>query len=409
MSTKWTLLFRLARRNVVRNRRRTAVVLAAIITGLWSMLVFAAFTRGWSNDTTRTAINTLTGHLQIHAPGYLQDPSVDHTMSPPGRELRTLLNAPEVAAWASRVRLPAVVMSERETAGVTLVGIDPAAEEHLSFIAGAVTEGHTLKGHEDNGILIGRKLAERLSTGLGKRVVLMSQGFDHTVVDRGFPIVGIYHADRSATEMTFVFVGRSVAQQMLGLGSRVSEVAVTLNEPSRIDAYVARVRSATAGLGVQSWTSLEPMAEAMVAMGQAWIWIFYFVMYIAMAFGLVNTLLMAVLERTREFGLVQALGMRPRLILRQMLAESSILLATGIVVGGLLAAVTLAFLRDGIDFSSLAEGAEMWGMSKVIYPTLNAWDIASAVAFISALGVLASLYPAFRAARKVPVEAITRG
>jgi ABC-type lipoprotein release transport system permease subunit len=405
----WALLFRLAWRNVLRYRRRSAVILVAIATGLWSMLVFAAFTRGWSNDVSRNAIETLTGQLQIHAPGYLEDPSVDRVMPSPGETLLPLLDGPAVAAWAARVRVPSVVMSERETAGVTLVGIDPAAEKGLSFIAGAVREGQGLSGAGGNGILIGRKLAERLGTGLGKRVVVMSQAADHSVADRGFPIVGVYDADRSSTEMSFVFVGRKLAQEMLGVGSGVSEVSVVLRDPSRLDSFVERVRAAGGGLDVQPWTTLEPMAEAMVAMGQAWIWIFYVVMYVAMAFGLVNTLLMAVLERTREFGLLQALGMRPRLILRQVLAESSILLAVGVLAGGLLTVATLACVRDGIDFRSFAAGAEMWGMSKVIFPTLGASDVVSAVAFIVVLGALASLYPALRAARKVPVEAITRG
>jgi ABC-type lipoprotein release transport system permease subunit len=289
------------------------------------------------------------------------------------------------------------------------VGIDPAREKGLSFIAGAVREGRGLVGPDGDGVLVGRKLADRLGTGLGRRVVVMSQARDHSVADRGFPIVGVYDADRSSTEVSFVFVGRARAQRMLGLGDRLSEVSATLRDPFRLDPFVARARQASSGEDVEPWTALEPMAQAMVALGEAWIWMFYVVMYVAMAFGLVNTVLMAVLERTREFGLVQALGMKPRLILEQVLAESSVLLAAGVLVGGLLAAATLALLRGGIDFSAFAQGAEMWGMSKVIYPTLGAADVASAIAFVVVLGVLASLYPALRAARKVPVEAITRG
>jgi ABC-type lipoprotein release transport system permease subunit len=403
------LVFRLAWRNVLRNRRRTAVILVAIAVGLWSMLVFAAFTRGWSDDVRHNAVETLTGHLQVHAPGYLDDPAVDRTMAPPGPALLALFDGPEVSAWAGRVRVPAVVMSERGTAGVTLVGIDPAREKGLSFIATAVREGRGLGGPDGDGILVGRRLADRLGTGLGRRVVVMSQARDHSVADRGFPIVGIYDADRSSTEVSFVFVGRARAQRMLGLGERLSEVSATLRDPSRLDPFVARARRAASGEDVEPWTAVEPMAQAMVALGEAWIWMFYAVMYVAMAFGLVNTVLMAVLERTREFGLVQALGMKPRLILEQVLAESSVLLAAGVLAGGLLAAATLALLRGGIDFSALAQGAEMWGMSKVIHPTLGVADVASAVAFVVVLGVLASLYPALRAARKVPVEAITRG
>ncbi len=406
---RWRLVFRMGLRNVLRNRRRSGVILVAIAVGLWSMLVFAAFTRGWSNDVQHNAIETLTGHLQVHASGYLDDPSVDRTLAPPDRALLALLDGPQVAAWASRVRVPAVVMSERETAGVTLVGIDPAREAGLSFIAGAVREGSGLAGLDGDGIVVGRKLARRLGTGLGKRVVVMRQALDHSVPDRVFPVVGVYDADRSSTEMNFVFVGRTRAQRILGLGSRVSEVSVMLRDPTDLDAFSARARAAAMGEDVEPWTVLEPMARAMVALGEAWIWTFYVVMYVAMAFGLVNTLLMAVLERTREFGLVQALGMKPRLILAQVLAESSILLAAGVLAGGLLAGATLAPLRGGIDFSAFAEGAEMWGMSKVIRPTLGLADVVSAIVFVVALGMLASLYPARRAARKVPVEAITRG
>jgi len=150
----WGLVFRLASRSVLRYRRRSAVILVAIAVGLWSMLVFAAFTRGWSDDVSRSAIRTLTGHLQIHAPGYLQDPSVDRVMPSPAGDLLELLEGPAVSAWASRVRVPSVVMSERETAGVTLVGIDEAAERGLSFIAGAVTTGRDLDSPDADGVLL---------------------------------------------------------------------------------------------------------------------------------------------------------------------------------------------------------------------------------------------------------------
>jgi ABC-type lipoprotein release transport system permease subunit len=407
--TTLPLLLRLARRNVLRNRRRSAVLLATISFGLWAMLFFAAFIRGWSDDETHSAIQTLTGHLQIHAPGYLDDPSVDRSMPAPDGALRRLLDGPDVRAWDARVRCPAVAMSERETAGISLVGLDPAREVGLSFLPGAVTAGRDLEGVDDRGIVLGRALAARLDTGIGKRVVIMSQGAGGAVVDRGFRVVGLFDADRESTEMTFAFVGRATAADMLGLGDRVSEVAVTLRQPERLEGFVARARGAAAGLDVQPWTTLEPLAHAMVALGRAWIWIFYVVMYVAMAFGLVNTLLMAVAERTREFGLVQALGMGPRRIVAQVLVESSLLLAAGIALGGLLAAGSLALLHGGLDFSSVAAGAEMWGMSKVIHPTLGLGDVVGAVLFIIVLELAASLVPALRASRRVPIEALTRG
>lgn len=373
------------------------------------MLVYAAFSRGWENGVVDSAVRTLTGHLQIHRPGYVVDPSVDHHMLLPTGSLAEALQSPDVLAWDARVRVPAVVQSERETAGVTLVGIDPLAERGLSFIATAVRDGRYLDSSDDGGILLGRDLAEQLSTGLGKRVVLISQAADHTMAERGFRVVGLFDADRSATEKAYVFTGRVVAAELLKIGSEVSEVAVTLRDPDQVERVVARLQALSPNLDVQPWMTLEPLAQAMVNLGETWIWIFYSVMYIAMAFGLVNTLLMAVLERTRELGLLQALGMSPGLLLREVLVESFFVLTAGVGVGLALGFLALAFVRDGIDFSSYAAGAEMWGMGTVIYPTLTAADIAWVVAVVMVFGTLASLYPAARAARRVPIEAITRG
>ena len=402
------LLLRLARRSVLRNRRRTVVILVAISVALWAMIAFAALTRGWQDSAVHSAIFTLTGDLQMHAPGYLDDPSVDHSMAPPAGAAKALLDGPAVAAWDARVRVPAVVMSAHDTAGVTLVGIDPAAERGLSFIAGAVHQGRNLDGPGDAGIVIGRALADRLGTGVGKRVVVMSQAADHSVADRGFRVVGVFTGDREATEMAYVFTGRETASTMLGLGGRVSEVAVMLRDRGELPAFLARLRAAAPGLAVEPWDVLEPMAKAIVALSQAWIWMFFSVMVVAMAFGLVNTMLMAVLERTREFGMLQALGMRPRLILAQVLLESCLLLAAGTAAGVALAAGTLALMHGGIDLSFLAQGAEMWGMGKVIHPTAAPADVLGAVAVIAVLGLASSLYPAWRASRRVPVDAITR-
>lgn len=174
-----SLLYTLAWRNVWRNRRRTLVILLAIAFGIWSMVTLAAIMRGMIEQQVDNTINNLIGHIQVHAVGYRDDPSIDNSMPSPGASMLKVLRWEDVRAWATRVRVPAVVASERESAGVTLVGIDPKAEQGLSFIAKAVTEGRYLQSPGDQGLLLGRKLAERLETSLGKRVVLMKIGRAH--------------------------------------------------------------------------------------------------------------------------------------------------------------------------------------------------------------------------------------
>ncbi|HEX7043609.1 MAG TPA: FtsX-like permease family protein [Burkholderiales bacterium] len=406
-STVW-LLAVLAWRNLWRHPGRTGAILFALALGVWSMVSLAGLTRGALESQLERAIANLTGHVQIHAPGYRDDPVIEHSMPPPGPELRAALATEAVSAWAARVRVPAIVVSERESAAVTLVGIDPAQERGLSFIPGAVGAGRYLESVDDAGLLVGRKLAERLETRLGWRVVLMSEGADDELADRGFRIVGVFDAEPEAIETGYVFVGRRVAQQMLRLGERISEIALVAPERDRIEGLLERLRAAAPGLDVRPWTEIEPLLVLTEELSNVVLVIWYLIVFTAMSFGLVNTLLMAVFERTREFGLFQALGMRPRLIVGQVLGESLILIALGLALGNAAAALTLRWLEGGLDLSAFAEGFEMVGYSPVLYPEVAASDVLAANLLVFVLGLIASLYPAWRAARHVPVQALAR-
>jgi ABC-type lipoprotein release transport system permease subunit len=372
------------------------------------MVVIAAISRGSLEQQLTNSIRNLTGHIQIHAPGFRDDPVIEHRFSPPDATLREALAARDVITWGTRVRVPAVIASERESAGVTLVGIEPPREEGLSFIPEALTEGRYLATPEDEGLLLGHKLAERLETGLGRRVVLMSQDVNNQVADRGFRVVGIFDTQPQHMEEAYVFVGRASAQRLLKMGESVTEIAVMTADRDRLEAPLARIAAAAPGLEVAPWTAIEPLLVLTQRITDVILVIWYVIVFAAMSFGLINTLLMAVFERTREFGLFQALGMRPAHIVGQVLVESLILLALALALGNLAAWGTIASLKGGIDLSAVAEGMEMVGVAPVIYPAWSAGDLAAANVLVFVLGVLASLYPAWRAARHVPIEAITR-
>jgi len=402
------LLIVLAWRNLWRYPRRTTIILLAITLGVWSMLSLSAFMRGMMEQQINNAIANLVGHISIHAPGYRDDPVIEHNMPPPNDKLLKLLKGENIKAWATRVRVPAVINSERDSMGVTLLGIDPAQEKDLSFIADAVTEGRYLKDIDDKGIILGRKLVERLETRLGKRVVLMTQNHANEIAERGFRIVGIFDAKTEDIETQFVFVGGQIVQKMLGMQNNISELAILTQDRDELDNLLQNLRAAALALDIQPWQIMTPLVKAMANVFEGFLLVWYFVVFIAMAFGLVNTLLMAVFERTREIGLFQALGMKPRWIVGQVLFESLFLLAIGLIVGNLISWATLVLTAEGLDFSRYAAGYEMIGLSSLIYPVLKISDVVTANVLIIVLGLLASLYPAWRAARYVPVEAITR-
>lgn len=402
------LLLVLAWRNLWRHTRRTLMILFALALGIWAMIVLAAISRGSMEQQLDKSILNLTGHVQLHAPPYRDDPVIEHRLAPPDANLRAALAGAEVTAWAARVRVPAVIASERESAGVTLVGIEPERERGLSFIPDSVKDGRYLAGADDGGLLLGRKLAERLETGLGRRVVLMSQDVNNQVADRGFRVVGVFDTQPRAMEEAYVFIGRATAQRLLKMRDDVNEVALMTGDRALLEPTLARLRAAAPGMDVAPWSVVEPLLVLTEKITDVILLIWYAIVFAAMSFGLVNTLLMAVFERTREFGLFQALGMPPRHVLGQVLVESLILLSLALLLGNVGAWATIASLADGIDLSSVAEGMELVGIAPVIYPAWSRGDLAAANILVLVLGIVASLYPAWRASRQVPVEALTR-
>ena len=403
------VLSRLAWRYLWRNHRRTIVMLSAIAVGTWAMIFMTALTRGMVDQMIVDGISVIPGHVQIHDPDYLDDPSINNRVAFTDTELAARFDDKDFVAWASRVRVPAVVTSERESRGVTLLGIDPQAERSFSFVDYDEVDGRFLEGPDDKGIVIGAKLAVTLETRVGKRVVLMSQDPENEIADRGFRVVGLFHAEMEATEESYAFIGKRTAQDMLRIGDTVTEVVFVGDEYRNVEPIYSKVVGLVDdSVLVSRWTEVDTYLGTMIGMMDGFMLIWVIVIFLALSFGLVNTLVMAVFERIREIGLMLALGMKPASILGQIIIESMMLLAVGLLIGDVLAWATIKPLEGGIDISAVAKGMEMFGASSVLYPNLDIDDVILANVVVMILGFFASLSPAWRASRYEPVEAITK-
>ena len=403
------VLTRLAWRYLWRNHRRTIVMLGAISVGAWAMIFMTALTRGMVDQMIADGISVIPGHVQLHNPDYLDDPSVGNGVALTDAELAQRFGDAGFDAWASRVRVPAVITSERESRGVTLLGIDPDAERAFSFVDYDKVDGRFLEGPEDKGVVIGAKLADTLETAVGKRIVLMSQDPDNDIADRGFRVVGLFHANMEVYEETYAFVGKHTAQKMLRIGDTVSEVVFVGSDYRNVEPVYEKVAAAVDdSVKVSRWTEVDTYLGTMLGVMDGFVMIWVIVIFLALSFGLVNTLVMAVFERVREIGLMLALGMKPMSILGQIIIESMMLLAVGLLIGDVLAYVTVKPLESGIDISIVAKGMEMFGASSILYPKLYWDDVILSNVVVLGLGFFASLSPAWRASRYEPVEAITK-
>ncbi len=410
MAVPWKMISQIAWRNLWRNHRRSLIMLSAITLGVWGMIWMTALMRGMVDQMIDTSIKTLSGHIQIHAPGYIDDPSIDHLLPPLSESpaLKKLLNSDEVVVWSERIRVPAVIRSERDVFAVTLVGIDPLREQGLSFIGDSIIQGENLRSANDRRLVLGQKLVERLETRLNRRVVLMSQDPENNIAERGFRIAGIFSARMQSTEIMYVFAGIETVRKMLKSGPGISEISLMANDYRFLDGLLEKINATSKQIDARTWLQLDPYLGAMLGVMDGFILIWFIVIFLALSFGLVNTLMMAVFERTREIGLIQALGMKPSYILLMILIESVAMLLIGLAAGNILSWLTILPIKEGIDVSAVAQGLELAGMGSTLLPAVKLHDVLTANAVVLVLGLLASLLPAWRASRKVPIEAITR-
>jgi ABC-type lipoprotein release transport system permease subunit len=405
----------IAWRNLWRNPRRTLIILTAIVIGIGSMVVLSALSRGMIDGMVDNAINNLVGHIRIQDPEYRVDPSIIRRISEPQQLLSDITPLlPPGARIARRIKVDGMLSTSREHVGVIIVGIVPEDESGISFIGRPVYQGRMIDSTESAGLIIGEALLERIGAKVGRKVVLVSQNSEWDNVSRSFRIRGTYRTELAQTEKVYVFVGLPVLQEMLGTGEGVTEITVNLEQGKRGDGdELADLVSALNEVikdndyTVEDWHQMLPSISAYLEMFNGYMLIWFVVVFIAMGFGIVNTMLMAVYERMREFGLQRAIGMRSGRIVRMVMAEILLLLLFGsLVANGVALFLINIVLRSGIDLSFFTEGTEMWGMSRVIVPVLSAWDVYAANGVVLVLGLLVGLYPAVRAGRFTPVEAM---
>ncbi len=399
------LLLQLSQRNLFRHRRRNIMLLLAICVAVSGVTVMNSLIRGFQYDMQEAAVANLTGHVKILAPGYLDDPNIEKSFTL-AQDWQPNLPADQLEGWAARIRIPAVIMSERETRGIQFVGIDPA-QEHISFIGNATYTGERLASAEDRRVVIGKELARQLETAVGRRLVLITQGADGLNREAGFRIAGTFDAEGTGLEKQFVFTGITALQAMVD-ADVVTEVSIKFaSYPKEFSIKQVFVEFFT-GLDVLDWQELEPQAAAMFVFADAAVFIWFLIMMGALVFGLVNTLVTAVMERVQEFGMLRAVGMRPGAVIAQVVLESTLIMVTGIAIGLLLGWGFYLWLQDGIDLSQWAEGVELAGMRSLLVPRLLVEDLILVAGLSLVFGILAALYPAWRAVKIKPLEALRR-
>ena len=405
---------KMAWRNIWRNPRRTILTVSAITFASVLLVFMLSFQFGSYETMINTSVKISTGHLQVQAQKYQEKKSIRFVISQPQTIAEIVDQIPEVAAYTFRGQAFSLISSRDRTYGVMVSGIDPPKEAQVSRLKQLVRAGNFLAADDVNQAVVGRLLAKNLRVTIGDELTLLGQGRDGSIAATVVQVKGIFSSGIDDFDRSAMQIPLATFQDTFSMDGSVHEVVVIGKSLSDISAIKAKLKAALSDLNSSKplktldWQELMPGLRQAIEMDLVSGLIFYGLLIIVVAFSILNTFLMAIFERTKEFGVMMAIGTSPRRLTKVLLIESMAMTMIGIVAGILLGiGITYYFQVHGIDFSGGSELLSQFGITGRMYPKLSLLSVCSGPFMVLLFTFMAALYPALKIRRLRPVEAMT--
>ncbi len=398
-------MFALAWRNVLRNWRRSLITVAAVAVGLGSLLFLWGFNDGVHNTMMRNLQEVIVGSLQIHARDFFRHPKLERTVPEPAR-VRAML-AGRGLVWSERVRTFALAAGEETSEGLIALGIDPVAESRVTRLAAKVDRGRFLRDADAAECVLGRTTARNLGLKVGDELVLLTEDRFGALAAEKLRLVGIIASGEMGIDRGLAVVPLRFLQRMLAMEGRVHEFVVPLDE-KRLEEETAWLAHRLDGrYEVLRWYDMYPMMKQWVLLENGFYYIFLSVVLVIVAAGIANTVMMSMLDRIHEFGVMMALGASPARLFAMVLTESSLLGLAGMALGTAAGLLLVHYFGEaGIDLSRQMDTITRFYIEPVIHTEIDTDHLAITCAAVLLAAWLAGIWPAAKAARLEPVEAI---
>jgi len=401
---------KMAWRNMWRNWRRTLIASIAIILGMVLLIFMDALIRGSDQAIYSNAVRLYGGNVQVHAPGF-RDKSTRLPLLPlddANIVIEKVNKEPNVVNASKRISTGGMVSSREGSYPVSITAIQPGSEASVSLIAENISEGRFLSNDDGDNILIGQEMASLLDVSVGDRITLVGKRKDESMRQRSMTVVGIFNLGLGDAEKGLVYINLPVAQTLYNLRDQETEVAITLEEIGQEGALISSIEPDLSNYEIDSFYDLRPEIGEVLAQKGAFTQILGFIVLLMASIGILNLMLMAVYERTREMGVLAALGMKGRQLMGLFLLEGMFIGVIGAVIGCIVSWLLIsAVARVGIDYS-IAEGTgDITALiGNRIYPSIPAINIVFYGVSVVFIAALASLIPAWQASRNEPAESL---
>ena len=404
---------KMAWRNIWRNPRRTILTICAIAFASLLLVFMLSFQFGSYETMINTSVKIQTGHLQVQADKYLKKKNIRLVVPNPEIISSILNKIPKVAAYTFRGQAFSLISSNERTYGVVVTGIDPAGEALVSRLKALIRQGDFLSKEDTDQALVGKLLAKNLRVKLGDELTIVGQGRDGSIAATVVKVKGIFSSGIDEFDRASIHIPLATFQNVYTMQEAVHEVVVIAEFLRDIDKTKRTIKTELLTqdlkkpLTVLDWNELMPGLRQSIEMDLISGLIFYLLLVLVVAFSILNTFLMAIFERTREFGVLMAIGTSPGRLTKVLLIESMSMtfvgIISGIVIGSL---ITVYFQAHGIDFSGASDLLSQFGITGRMYPKLSLLSAISGPLAVMMITFFAALYPALKVRRMRPVEAM---
>lgn len=406
MASSW----RFAWRNIWRQPRRTVLTMLAIAFGAGLLVFSIGLQLGQYDLMIQNSIRIYHGLLQVQKQGYHDEPKMRSSIDKIATLASELRKKTAIEAVAARASSFALLSSDKRTYGTMIVGVQPQFENKVSSLPGAIMKGHYLSSDGVNEIVIGRSLAHNMQLDVGDEVTILGTGRDGSVAATIVPVVGIYDSGSRELDRNLVQLPLKTFQEVFTMQDHGHAIVMYDDDVKQLLKYKNQFENLITGyddLVVLTWEELQPGVKQMIELDYSSGWLMYIVLVAIITFSILNTFLMSVLERTREFGIMLALGYTPYNIGRLVMTEAMILTLLGLIIGTAIGvAINYYYYVYGLTFSGMEEFAKMHNMPSTLRPQISFESVFIGPAVILAFTLLAALYPATRIRKLQPVEAM---
>ena len=391
-----------------RNHKRSIVMMLAVAIGLWGGLLALGIANGLVTERQRTTIEQHISHIQIHNPEYLKDDNIRNHIGNHRELMDTISQVPQVKGYSGRTMVSGMLATANLTTGIRIIGIVPRMEDQTSGIGSNIIEGSFFEDAGRNPILVGRTLADKIKVQERSRVVLTFQDPDNEIISAAFRVCGIFQTSNTTFDETNVYILQSDLVSYLDSITVVSEIAIILDDIDGSEPVAGFLKEHFTELEVRTWAEVSPELSYLNEMFGVMITIILGIILLAMAFGLVNTMLMSVYERIQELGMLMAVGMNKKKIFSMILLETSFITFGGAAGGVLLGYISIRAIQNtGLNLAVVGgDSLEYMGFPSVIYPELDPSFYYTLTIMVIITVFLSAIFPALRALRLKPAEAV---